>query len=57
MSLKQVSVKGPYEGTTTSGIKLVNLTLSYINATFWSTGKRYGFYFVMRVLHIAYDSF
>ena len=40
MRLEQVSVKGPDEGTTTSGIKLVKLTPSYINATFWSTGKR-----------------
>ena len=39
MRLKQVSLKGPYEGTATSGTKLVNLTPSYINATFWSTGK------------------
>ena len=38
--LKQVSLKRPYEGTTTSGTKLVNLTPSYINATFWSTGKK-----------------
>ena len=54
---EQVSVKGPYEGITTSGRKLVNLTPSYINATFWSTGKRYGYYFVMKVFHIPYDSF
>ena len=40
MRLKQVSLKGPYEGTTISGTKLVNLTHSYINATFWSTGKK-----------------
>ena len=39
MMLKQLSFKGPYEGSTTSGAKLVNLTPSYINATFWSTGK------------------
>ena len=38
MRLKQVSLKGSYEGTTTSDTKLVNLTPSYINATFWSTG-------------------
>ena len=40
MRLKQLSLKGPNEGTTTSGTKLVNLTPSYINATFWSTGKK-----------------
>ena len=40
MELKQVSVKEPYEGTTTSGTKPVNLTPSYINAIFWSTGNR-----------------
>ena len=40
MRLKQVSLKGSYEGKTTSGTKLVNLTPSYINATFWSTGKK-----------------
>ena len=40
MRLKQLSLKGPYEGTTTSGIKLVNLTPSYINDTIWSTGKK-----------------
>ena len=57
MRLKKVSLKRPYEGTTTSGTKLVNLTPSYINATFWSTGKKWGYYFVMKVLHIPYDSF
>ena len=38
--IKAVSLKGPFEGTTTSGTKLVNLNPSYINATFWSTGKK-----------------
>ena len=31
-------VKGTYKGTTTSGTKFVNLTPTYINAIFWSTG-------------------
>ena len=31
MRLKQISLKGNYEGTTTSGTKLVNLTPTYIN--------------------------
>ena len=57
MRLKQVSLKGSYEGTTTSGTKLVNLTPSYINVTFWSTGKKQGYYFVLMVLHIPHDSF
>ena len=57
MTLKQLSLKGPYEGTTTSSTKHVNLTLSYINSTFWSTGKKQGYYFVMKVLHTPYDSF
>ena len=57
MRLKQVSLKGPFEGTTTSGTKLVNLTPSYINATFWSTGKKEGYFFVIRFSHIPYDSF
>ena len=35
--LKQVSLKGPYEGITTSGKKLVNLTRTYNSAIFWST--------------------
>ena len=35
----QVSLKGPYEETITSGTKLVHLTPIYINATFWSTSK------------------
>ena len=55
--LKQISLKGSYEGTITSGTKLVNLTPTYINAIFWSTVKKYGYYFVMRVLSIPYDSF
>ena len=38
--IKAGIIKGAYEGTTTSGTKLVNLTPSYINATFWSTGKK-----------------
>ena len=57
MRLKQISLKGPYEGTTVRGTKLLNLTPSYINATLWSTGKNGGYYFVMKVLHISYDSF
>ena len=57
MRLKQLSLKGSCEGTTTSGIKLVNLTPSYINATIWSTGKKEGYCFVMKVLQIPYDSF
>ena len=56
MRLKQVSLKGPYEDTPTSGTKLVNLTPTYINAIFWSTGKTYECCFVMKVLHIPYDS-
>ena len=57
MRLKQVSLKGPYKGTTTSGTKLVDLIPSYVNASFLSTGKKLGYYFVMKVLHIPYDSF
>ena len=39
-AVKAGIIKWPYEGTTTSGTKLVNLTSSYINATFWSAGKK-----------------
>ena len=38
--LKQVPLKGPYKVTTKNGTKLVKLTPSYINAIFWSTGKK-----------------
>ena len=57
MTLKQLSLKGLYEGTTTFSTKLVDLTPSYINAIFWSAGKKKGYFFVLKVLHIPYDSF
>ena len=40
MRLQQISLKGSYEETTTSGTKLVSLTPTYINGIFWSTGKK-----------------
>ena len=51
------ALKGPYERTTISDTKIINLTPSYINAIFWSNGKKEGYYFVMNVLQILYDSF
>ena len=38
--VKACIIKGSYEGTTTNGVKLENLTSTYINAIFWSTGKK-----------------
>ena len=52
-----LSLKRPCEGTTTGGTKLVNLIPTYIHAILWTTGKKQGYYFVMKVLHILHSSF